>query len=342
MKGDIMTVAAGAPVIRLIKLAYKADLSVLLHGCHGVGKSELLRAAAEELGIDVTVRDLSLMEPPDLIGLPRVGADGRTHYASPAFLPTGGKGLLVFEEINRAPRYMAAPCLQLLTARTLNDYVLPKGWLPCAAVNDADDGYQVDELDVALLSRFVRAKIGPDAKEWIAWAGRHDVHPKVVRFVQDNPNIFADPQSNPRSWTYVSRLLHASDGDAQATGATEDLVVAIAGLVGETWSGAFASYVGTNGPLSATAIVDAYGSHRGIVRRWREESRLDLLEATWAHLRNFLQRQADFEVVTADKIKKKNVERFLRDLTPDLLLQARNWLRERGLTGLSVPKAKAA
>jgi hypothetical protein len=341
MKGDIMTVAAGAPAIRLITLAHRADLPVLLHGRHGVGKSELLRGAANELGIDVVVRDLSLMEPPDLIGLPRVGSDGRTHYAPPAFLPTDGKGLLVFEEINRAPRYMAAPCLQLLTDRRLNDYQLPQGWVPCAAVNDADDGYLVDELDPALLARFVRIKIEPEVTGWIAWASLNDVHPKVIGFVQDNPNIFADPQSNPRSWTYVSRLLRASEG-VQAIGTTEDLVVAIAGLVGETWSGAFASYLGNSGPLSAAAVIDAYGSHGGIVRRWRDDSRLDLIASTWANLRNHLQRQATFEAVIEDKAKKKNVETFLRDLTPDLLRLARKWLQERGLIGLTLPRRKAA
>ena len=44
--GEIMTVAAGEPAVRQIKLAYDAGLPVLLHGRHGVGKSELMRAAA--------------------------------------------------------------------------------------------------------------------------------------------------------------------------------------------------------------------------------------------------------------------------------------------------------
>lgn len=341
MKGDIMTVAAGAPALRLINLGYRANLPILLHGRHGVGKSNLLEAAALELDISFIVRDLSLMEPPDLIGLPRFGDDGRTHYASPAFLPTEGKGLLVFEELNRAPRYMQAPCLQLLTTRSLNDYVLSTGWLPCAAINDADDGYEVEELDAALLSRFVRVKIEPDTGEWCAWARGNDVHPKVLMFVQDNPSIFADPQANPRAWTYVSRLVRASEGDARATSATEDLVVAIAGLVGETLAGAFAAYLGTDAPLAATAIVNAYDSHRGIVRRWRKESRLDLLAATSVNLRNHLQRQATFDAVIEDKAHKKHVEQFLEDLTPDLHRQMQDWLRERGFTGLTLRKVKA-
>ena len=47
------------------------------------------------------------MEPPDLIGMPKL-SNGRTRYLPPAFLPASGAGLLVLEEINRAPDYMRA------------------------------------------------------------------------------------------------------------------------------------------------------------------------------------------------------------------------------------------
>ncbi|MFO0675298.1 MAG: AAA family ATPase [Polyangiaceae bacterium] len=337
--GTIMTVPAGVPAVRQIKLAYQANLPVLLHGRHGVGKSEIIRAAAAELGVSVVVRDLSVMEPPDLIGIPRVGADGRTYYAPPAFLPTGGSGLLVFEELNRAPRYVVAPCLQLLTARCLNDYELPGGWVPCGAVNDADDGYHVEELDPALLSRFVRIKIQADQREWCAWARGHDVHPKVVAFVDGNPKIFSDPQSNPRAWTYVSRLLHAADAGSYSP---DELVVGIAGLVGEVWSGAFADSLGGDTPLTALKIIDAYQGHAGIVRRWKKEARLDLLRSSWINLRNHLQRQATFDAVVAQPAQKKNVENFLRELVPDLAVQARGWFEDRGLTGLTFPRPRAA
>src|SRR5262249_23040657 len=155
-----------------------ARLPLLLSGRHGIGKSVVLEQAARELKIGFVSRDLSLMEPPDLIGLPR--SDGKvTRYHPPAFLPAGGSGLLVFEELNRCPAYMRAPCLQLLTARTLNDYRLPVGWLPVAAVNPAEAGYDVDALDPALLSRFVLVDVVPDRDEWLRWAASSDVHPAV-------------------------------------------------------------------------------------------------------------------------------------------------------------------
>ncbi len=133
---NMMTVPAGKAAIDLIELAHTADQPALLVGRHGVGKSSLFEEAAERLGIGLIVRDLSLMEPVDLIGIPRVNPDGRTIYAPPTFLPTKGEGLFVLEELNRAPRYVQVPALQLLTARRLNDFAFPKKWLPCAAIND--------------------------------------------------------------------------------------------------------------------------------------------------------------------------------------------------------------
>jgi MoxR-like ATPase len=121
------------------------------------------------------------MEPPDLVGLPKL--DGSvTRFLPPSFLPTGGKGLLVFEELNRCPTYMRAPCLQLLTARTLNDYELPAGWLPVAAINPPDQGYEAEELDPALRSRFVQAVVEPDREEWLAWARTVGTHAAVLAY----------------------------------------------------------------------------------------------------------------------------------------------------------------
>ena len=237
----MMTIKAGKAVVEMIALAHAADQPVLLAGRHGVGKSSLFEDAAKRLGIGLIVRDLSLMEPVDLIGIPKVGPDGRTIYAPPAFLPTKGEGLFVLEELNRAPRYVQVPALQLLTARRLNDFVFPAKWLPCAAINDGDE-YQVDLLDPALLSRFLKARIEPDVVEWIAWArGPGTVHAKVIEFVEQTPGVFNDPDANPRAWTYASNLLR----QWEPVGQDQDLIAtALAGVVGEHWAVAFLQFYG--------------------------------------------------------------------------------------------------
>src|SRR5262249_49111750 len=109
----MVKVKVGKPLIELIKLCYRSRRPPLLEGPHGIGKSESLEEAARDLRVRFISRDLSLMEPPDLVGLPR--ADGKvTQFLPPSFLPNDGEGILVFEELNRCPSYMRAPCLQLL------------------------------------------------------------------------------------------------------------------------------------------------------------------------------------------------------------------------------------
>ncbi|MHC4420260.1 MAG: AAA family ATPase, partial [Planctomycetota bacterium] len=97
---EIPTVKVGDKLIQLIADAYELRIPVLLIGNHGIGKSEVLAQAAAALGISYHVLDLSIMQPPDLVGIPTVEA-GVTHFARPAFLPMGGAGLMAFEELNR-------------------------------------------------------------------------------------------------------------------------------------------------------------------------------------------------------------------------------------------------
>src|SRR6266446_3130249 len=104
---------------------------------------------------------------------------------------------------------MRAPCLQLLTARCLNDYKLPDGWWVAAAINPAEDGYEAAELDPALTSRFVQINVVADPPEWLLWARQTEIHPKVISYVEADPTVFDTPVSNPRSWAYVSDLLKA-------------------------------------------------------------------------------------------------------------------------------------
>ena len=86
------TLCVGPDLVEFIVLCFMAGEAVLLSGRHGVGKSAIFYQVALQLGIGLVVRDLSLMEPLDLAGLPHKGKDRRTHYYPPAFLPKRGEG----------------------------------------------------------------------------------------------------------------------------------------------------------------------------------------------------------------------------------------------------------
>jgi hypothetical protein len=323
----MLTVPSGKQALELVKLAYAANQPVLFSGAHGIGKSSLLAQVAQELEIELICRDLSLMEPPDLVGIPaRNVDDGRTHYAPPAFLPTTGRGLFVFEELNRSPRYMQCPALELCTNRTLNDYTLPAGWLPVAAINEGS-AYQVDELDEALRSRFLQVRLTADVEAWLDWAWKK-VHPKITRFVQQSEKIFEDHEANPRAWTYASRLLENWEaGDHR----DELLLAALSGVLSDTWATAFFHFYKDDGaPLSADQIMARYSSHRRLFRAWVKKGRLDLVGASLAALKKRLGKEEVYQFLQDDQLGRTNVERFIADLPADLREQIDAWLQEKG------------
>jgi hypothetical protein len=330
----MIAIGAGRLLVAMVKLCYAADRPLLLVGKHGIGKSELLAEAARELGIDLIVRDLALMEPPDLTGLPRLDGDV-TRFCPPNFLPRGGSGLMVFEELNRCAAYMRGPCLQLLTARSLNDYRLPRGWLPVAAVNpspgpdsDSDYDYEVEELDAALTSRFVRVTVEPDRGEWLAWARSRDVHRGVIGYVESDPTIFDAASSNPRAWAYVGDLLQAM---GQAEVPEEVLRAAVAGVVGPERAMAFFRFLRGDGdrPMTAEDVLGRYPSNRRRLRGWIDAGRLDLVQICVHEVELRLQSRRNFDEVRSDRCAWKNLTAFLADLPGDLAEEARAFFAER-------------
>jgi hypothetical protein len=231
MPATQLSVPIGPRVIEVLDLAYRARRPVLLEGPTGVGKSQIVAEFAQSRGLGVVVLDLSLLEPPDLVGLPVI-KEGRTHYASPSELPSQGCGVVMLEELNRAEIPVMQPALQLLSARRLHAYVLPEGWTCVAAVNPEDGDYQVNPLDPALRSRFLQLSVCADRGAWLGWAAAANVHPVITGIVRDHGDVFE--HASPRSWTYASDLLHALGPDERAN--KDFLRIALRGYLPTSWA----------------------------------------------------------------------------------------------------------
>ena len=65
-------IPVGRRLLDVLKVAYSARLPVLLEGESGIGKSEIFQQLGRELGIEVIVIDLTVFDPPDLVGIPLV------------------------------------------------------------------------------------------------------------------------------------------------------------------------------------------------------------------------------------------------------------------------------
>lgn len=308
----------GPRVEAILEVAYRARRPVLLEGATGIGKSELVGQVAKKLGIAHTVLDLSLLEPPDLVGLPVI-EDGRTRYALPRFLPRDGAGILMLEELNRAERYIQQPALQLLTARTLHEYVLPEGWACFAAINPESGDYQVTPLDTALRARFLQVSVRPDRAAWLAWAGAHAVHPAVVALVRAHERIFEGVP--PRSWTYAAQVLSSMRPEELAdAGLVRDV---LSGYLPPVWVTALAA----SGSLSARPLeLDVYellreygakSPHAALLRGWKERGEADRLDELTARLCTILSGPECGVLIAKQQLTLPSLEALLADLPGD-------------------------
>ena len=308
----------GPRVEAILEVAYRARRPVLLEGATGIGKSELVAAVARRLGIAHTVLDLSLLEPPDLVGLPLV-EQGRTRYALPQILPREGEGILMLEELNRAERYIQQPALQLLTARTLHEYVLPPGWSCCAAINPETGDYQVTPLDAALRARFLQVPVRPDRASWLAWAGANGVHPAVIALVRAHERAF--DHVPPRSWTYAAQVL-TSMRPAELTDATLVRDV-LSGYLPPVWVTALAaSSQLAHRPLELEvhALLRDYGpksAHAAQLRGWRERGESDRFDELTARLASILAGPECGVLIQKRELTLASLEALFADLPGD-------------------------
>src|SRR5829696_4762350 len=168
---------------------------VYLWGPAGVGKSSLVRQAAEQLGLGLVDVRATLLDPVDLRGLPRLDGD-RAVWLPPAFLPRGGAGLLFLDELAQAAPLVQAACLQLTLDRKVGEYELPDGWTVVAASNRAG----AHRLISPLLNRFVHLDVDVSPEDWQAWAVAAGVAPEVRAFLGYRPALLAqfDPAVKPR------------------------------------------------------------------------------------------------------------------------------------------------
>lgn len=313
-------IAVGPALVELLTLCYRANVPVLMFGETGVGKSQIVDAAAAAIGGIVVSLNLSIIEAVDLTGIPTV-ADGATTFAAAARLPRFGRGYLFLDEIGRANQSLQAAALQLLTERRLNDYVLPAGFLPIAATN-IGEGYQVGDLDPALLARFVCIRVVPSLPSWRAWAQTAGVHASVLEFSALHSDLFRARTSNPRAWEMVSNVLHAAAAhDASPT----TVEVAIAGLVGE-WARPFMNFL-SGVVVPPAVVIERYGSVRTQVMGWRTAKRTDILHATFSSL---LQHLDDIEASSLTKEQHRNITVFIDDPARDMWNE---WAADRLLAG---------
>jgi AAA domain (dynein-related subfamily) len=309
-------VAIGPRLASLLELAYRARRPALVEGATGIGKSELVHDVARALGVSIITLDLSLLEPPDLVGLPVV-RDGRTSYATPATLPTDGAGILLLEELNRAERYVQQPALQLLTAGRLHEYQLPEGWVCFAVTNPPTGEYHVTPLDRALEARFMKIRARADRGPWLAWAESHGVHPAVRTVVREHSRAL--DEVSPRSWTYAGQILAAMTAKERSD--SDFVRDALCGYLPPAWAEVLAA--ASEGTASELGIDlrDLLGDYvqraQKSVRELKTQGRTDAMDELVSRVRSVLRSPEIAAMHEQGTLRLDSFDALLADLAGD-------------------------
>lgn len=211
--------------LQMLRFTIRNQRNLLIIGSAGSGKTEAAKEIASEVGYEVVYLNLSVLEAPDLIGLPMLSKEGRVNYALPSFFPleSSNKIVLLIDEADKAKPELQNPMLELLQFRSINGR--PLNIEACVLTgNLPDEGAHAGLISTALTNRCFTFKLETDFESWQTWAVSKGVNSLVVAFLGRHPDLLRsvskhdDPteycRPSPRAWTLAGQDLDAAEGES--------------------------------------------------------------------------------------------------------------------------------
>jgi hypothetical protein len=202
----------------LIK-ALAAKESILLLSAPGVGKSDIVRQAAAEAGLELKSLLGTQIAPEDVSGIPRIVGERSVFCPPRILLPEDGKPFCLFlDEFPAAAPDVQKALYALLLERRLGEHALPEGTWVVAAGNRQEDRALVRQMSSALVNRTFIIHIEADVKEWLQWAVENGVRQDIISFIAFMPDVLMRPVpsspvpfSTPRAWASLSQALDLAE-----------------------------------------------------------------------------------------------------------------------------------
>ena len=195
--------------------------ALMVYGAPGIGKTSILADFADPKKYDLRVKHLSRMDATDWSGVPKQGSDQKFTEFLPIslFRPTteGKRIVLFFDELNTATPQVLNAALDVILEKKCEGATLPKETIILAAGNLGDeDGTMVEKLSAAVKTRMIQVRMKEEPNQWVEWAKAKQLHPSVIRFIEQNPRYLLDlsafraeldQMATPRGWERVSQLV---------------------------------------------------------------------------------------------------------------------------------------
>lgn len=238
--------------------------AVFLWSSPGIGKSQMVRQIAEEIGkatgkktkvVDIRLAECSIFE---LMGL--MHRDPMTNtvvYDAPPIYDVEDEETIViylFDELDKATKQLQAAALHLVLDKKFWQYELPKNSIVLAAGNPENiDGALFSQFAPELNNRFRHYLLEADYPAWESWALEHGVNPYVIGFLESHQHLlYAEDAgfdltafNTPRTWMKVSEYLNLMFGEEEID--WEMAYLDIVGYLGTSLALKFRTFCGTVG-----------------------------------------------------------------------------------------------
>lgn len=248
-------------IFDIIDLAFRARknnhiFNPLFVGAPGLGKTEIVQQYARSKGIREITMTLSSYDPPDFKGFPItevVNGRQRLTFATPSYWPDDGEGIIILEELNRAPTAIMQCVLSLTDARRgFDGYRLPPGWIVVGCVNPEGAEYDVNAMDPALKDRFEIFNVEFDKKSFISYVKEANWDSKVCNFIESGVWSYVEPGNvkNVPGSKYVSpRTLSKLNAALKAGFNSEDELLIYTTVLGTNIGRDFYSFLHNESPV---------------------------------------------------------------------------------------------
>ena len=179
-------------------------LPFYLLGKPGIGKTDIVRQVAEELGIGFVSTSITHHSRNTVLGLPIVtelmNEEGKhikyTKYTMSEILAdvqekyeNGEKeGILLLDEFASMSESLVAPMLAFLQTKNIGNYVLPEGWTIVLCSNPPTYNHTAREFDTAIMDRVRVLEVDFSAKEFIDYGTKKNVHNVILEYLKIHKN----------------------------------------------------------------------------------------------------------------------------------------------------------